>query len=191
MNQPKDEVLIAGEDYPRTYREFVLMFPNDESCTAFLVKLRWKDGFVCPKCKTPSTPWQQTHGRLVCPYCRHQTTVTTGTIFDKTRTPLTTWLEAAWHITTAKNGMSAKTIEQTLGISYRVAWTMLQRFRVAMVRTEREMLSGTVEIDETLVGGIDEGGKRGRGSQKSIVVIGATCKLPKKQIIKVLTQKKS
>jgi len=179
MNQLKDEVLISGEDYPRTYREFVSMFPNDESCTAFLVKLRWKDGFVCPKCKTPSTPWQQTHGRLVCPYCRHQTTVTTGTIFDKTRTPLTTWLEAAWHITTAKNGMSAKTIEQTLGISYRVAWTMLQRFRVAMVRTEREMLSGTVEIDETLVGGIDEGGKRGRGSQKSIVVIAIELHHPK------------
>jgi len=179
MNQLKDEVLIAGEDYPRTYREFVSMFPDDESCIVFLVKLRWKDGFVCPKCKIPSTPWQQTHGRLVCPYCRHQTTVTTGTIFDKTRTPLTTWLEAAWHITTAKNGMSAKTIEQTLGISYRVAWTMLQRFRVAMVRTEREMLSGTVEIDETLVGGIDEGGKRGRGSQKSIVVIAIELHHPK------------
>ena len=179
MNQLKDEVLIAGEDYPRTYREFVSMFSDDESCIVFLVKLRWKDGFVCPKCKIPSTPWQQTHGRLVCPYCRHQTTVTTGTIFDKTRTPLTTWLEAAWHITTAKNGMSAKTIEQTLGISYRVAWTMLQRFRVAMVRTEREMLSGTVEIDETLVGGIDEGGKRGRGSQKSIVVIAIELHHPK------------
>ena len=60
-------------------------------------------------------------------------------------------LEAAWHLTTVKNGISAKTIEKTLGISYRVAWTMLQRFRVAIVRTQRGKLSGKVEIDETLV----------------------------------------
>ena len=108
--------LIAGKDYPQTYREFVTMFADDKSCREFLFKLRWNNNFVCPKCKVSSVPWHQTHKRLVCPKCRHQTTVTTGTIFDKTRTPLTTWLEAAWHITTAKNGMSAKTIEQTLGI---------------------------------------------------------------------------
>ena len=183
MNSPKDNnantALIAGEDYPRTYREFVTMFPDNKSCTNFLNKLRWKDGFICPNCGASSTPWHQTHKRLVCPYCRHQTTVTAGTIFDKTRTPLTTWLEAAWHVTTAKNGMSATTIERTLGISYRVSWTMLQRFRVAMVRSEREKLSGIVEVDETLVGGVDKGGKRGRGSQKSIVVIAIELHKPK------------
>ena len=171
--------LLAGKDYPRTYREFVTMFPDDKSCTDFLNKLRWNDNFICPKCGATSTPWQQTHKRLVCPHCRYQTTVTAGTIFDRTRTPLTTWLEAAWHVTTAKNGMSATTIERTLGISYRVAWTMLQRFRVAMVRSEREMLCGTVKIDETLVGGVDKGGKRGRGSKKSIVVIAIELHEPK------------
>ncbi len=183
MGSPKDDntdrVLIAGKDYPRTYREFVTMFPDNTSCTDFLYRLRWGDGFICPKCGIPSTPWQQTHDRFVCPYCRHQTTVTAGTIFDRTRTPLTTWLEAAWHVTTAKKGMSATTIERTLGTSYRVAWTMLQRFRVAMVRSEREMLSGTVEVDETLVGGVDRRGKRGRGSQKSVVVIAIELHDPK------------
>jgi transposase-like protein len=183
MNLQKDEdlniELVAGKDYPRTYREFVTMFPDDKSCTDYLNKLRWNGNFICPKCGVYSTPWQQTHKRLVCPHCRYQTTVTAGTIFDKTRTPLTTWLEAAWHVTTAKNGMSATTIERTLGISYRVAWTMLQRFRVAMVRSEREKLCGTVEVDETLVGGVDKGGKRGRGSQKSIVVIAIELHKPK------------
>ena len=170
-NKSQESVLIAGEDYPKTYREFVTMFPDNKSCEEFLYKIRWDNGFICPKCGTLSKPWHQTHKRLVCTHCRHQTTVTTGTIFDKTRTPLTTWLEVAWHLTTAKNGMSAKTIEKTFGVSYRVAWTMLQRFRVAMVRSQREMLSGTVEVDETQLGGVDFGGKRGRGSKKSLTVI--------------------
>jgi len=72
---------------------------------------------------------------------------------DKTRTSLTTWFEAAWHVTTAKNGLSTKTHERTLGTGYRTAWAMLQRFRVAMLRSEREQLSAEVEIDETLLGG--------------------------------------
>lgn len=98
---------------------------------------------------------------------------------EKTRTPLTTWFEAAWHLTTAKNGLSAKTLEQTLGTSYRTAWAMLQRYRVSMVRSERERLSGVVEVDETLVGGVERGGKRGRGTSKSIVVIAVEVKEPK------------
>ena len=171
-------VLIAGIDYPNTYREFVTMFPDYEACANYLEKLRWPSGFVCPACKMPSLPWHQTRNRLVCPACRYQTSVSAGTIFDKTRTPLTTWFEAAWHVTTAKNGMSAKTLERTLGTSYRVAWAMLQRFRVAMVRAEREVLSGDVEVDETMLGGVTEGGKRGRGTHKCIVVIAIEVKEP-------------
>jgi len=115
---------------------------------------------------------------MACPACRHQVYLLAGTLFDKTRTPLTTWFEAAWHVTTAKNGMSAKTLERTLGVRYRVAWTMLQRFRVAMVNAERKPLSGEVEVDETLVGGVQQGGKRGRGVSKSVVVIAVEIKQP-------------
>jgi len=115
----------------------------------------------------------------VCPACRHDNAVTGGTIFDKTRTPLTTWFEAAWHMTTAKNGLSAKTLERTLGTTYRVAWAMLQRYRVAMVRAERGRLSGDVEVDETLVGGVERGGKRGRGTAKCVVVIAVEILQPK------------
>lgn len=115
----------------------------------------------------------------MCPACRHHATVTAGTVLDKTRTPLTTWFEAAWHVTTAKNGLSAKTLERTLGTTYRVAWAMLQRFRVAMVRAERGRLSGEVEVDETLVGGVERGGKRGRGTTKSVVVIAVEVIQPK------------
>ena len=151
------------------------MFPDDNACANYLVKLRWPEGFICPACKKPSTPWNESCGRLACTICRHQASVSAGTIFDKTRTPLTTWFKAAWHVTTAKNGISAKTLERTLGISYRVAWTMLQRFRVAMVDAERKKLSGVVEVDEALIGGV----KQGRGTTKSIVVIAVEIKQPK------------
>ena len=175
------QALVAGHDYPRTYREFVTMFPDDVACAAYLERLRWPSGCLCPACGEPSStaPWRHTRGRIVCPGCRHQTTVTTGTILEKTRTPLTTWFEAAWHLTTAKNGMSARTFERTLGISYRAGWMILQRFRVAMVRAERERLSGDVEVDETLVGGIDHGGKSGRGAKKCVVVIAVEVLQPK------------
>lgn len=174
-----DLMLIPAPDYPNTYREFVKMFPDDVACADYLAQLRWHEGFICPACKKASTPWKESRGRLACPICRHQASVSAGTIFNKTRTALTTWFEAAWHVTTAKNGMSAKTLERTMGISYRVAWTMLQRFRVAMVDSERKQLSGIVEVDETLIGGVKHGGKRGRGTTKSIVVIAVEIKQPK------------
>ena len=89
--------LVAGRDYPRSYREFVEMFPGDEACAAYLEQLRWSSGFMCPACGATAEPWRQTRGRLVCRDCRHQASVTGGTILDKTRTPLRTWFEAAWH----------------------------------------------------------------------------------------------
>jgi transposase-like protein len=164
------------KEYPDTIREFFHMFPDEKSCLNYLIKLRWPTGYICPACNHTTTPWQESRNRLACPLCRHKVTVTSSTIFEKTRTPLTTWLEAAWHVTTAKNGLSAKTLERTLGTSYHVAWMMLQRFRVAMVNAERTKLTGTVEVDETFVGGEEHGGKRGRGADKDIVVIAVEIK---------------
>ncbi len=155
------------------------MFPDAAACTRYVEQLRWPHGFICPSCGTSGDPWRTSRGRLVCPACRDHVRVGAGTILDKTRTPLTTWFEAAWLLTTAKNGMSAKTLERTLGTSYRVAWTMLHRFRVAMVRAEREPLRGDVEVDETFVGGVEHGGKRGRGTEKSVVLIALEVKDPK------------
>ena len=178
-NTPTRPELLAGRDYPSTYREFVNWFHDDASCVAYLENLRWPDGFRCPTCGVAGEPWKQTRGRLVCRGCRHQTSITAGTILEKTRTPLTTWFEAAWHVTTAKNGFSAKTLERTLGTRYRVAWAILQRFRVAMVRSEREQLCGDVEVDEALIGGVEHGGKTGRGAKKCVVAIAVEVKQPK------------
>ena len=170
---------LAGRDYPRSYREFAQWYQDDAACAECLEALRWPKGFTCPACRVVGEPWRESRGRLVCRACRHQTTVTAGTILEKTRTPLTIWFEAAWHVTTTKNGFSAKSLERTLGIRYRVAWTMLQRFRVAMVRSERQPWSGIVEVDEALVGGVEHEGKRGRGTKKSIVAIGLEIHPPK------------
>jgi transposase-like protein len=178
IGQPS-AILIAGRDYPNTYREFVTMFPDNEACATYLRKLRWPDTFICPACGIKKEAWTQTRNRIVCSACRHQASITAKTIYDKTRTPLTTWFEAAWHMTTAKNGMSAKTLQRTLGTSYRVAWVMLQRYRVAMVRPSRSLLAGNVEVDETLIGGVKQNGKRGRGAHKNIVVIAIEVKFPK------------
>src|ERR1035437_5930131 len=170
---------VIMKDFPNTHRQFVERFSDDQACSLFLEQLRWPNGFCCPACQVVAVPWRHSRGRLVCSSCRHQTSVTTDTIFDKTRTPLTTWFDAAWQLTTVKSGLSAKTMERTMGVRYMTAWAMLQRFRVAMVRSERSALSGLVEVDETLIGGSKHGGKRGRGTSKAIVVIAIEIKDPK------------
>jgi len=176
---PLPTALSAGRDSPRTYREFADWFPDEDACAQCLEGLRGPHGFTCPACRMVGEPWRESRGRLVGPQCRHRTTVTAGTLLEKTRTPLTTWFEAAWHVTTTKHGFSAKSLERTLGTRYRVAWTLLQRFRVAMVRAERAPLSGTVEVDEALIGGVKHDGKRGRGAKKAIVLIALEIKQPK------------
>lgn len=140
----------AGKDYPRNWNEFLDWFSSDEACAAYLEKLRWTSGFVCPVCAVAQEPYRSSRGRLMCRSCGHQSTVTAGTIFDKTRTPLRVWLAAAWYITNQKQGVSALGLQRVLGLgSYSTAWTMLHRFRRAMVRPGRERLKGLVEVDET------------------------------------------
>lgn len=98
--------------------------------------------------------------------------MTTGTIFHGTRTPLTVWFAAAWYITSARNGVAAKTLHRLLGFgSYQTAWAMLHRFRAAMVRPDRNLFTGVVEINEMFIGGLKPG-KRGRGAEgKSMVAV--------------------
>ena len=139
-----------ADPYPRTWPEFLARFPTEEACLAYLEALRWPDGFVCPSCGAMSTPSRVSRGRLLCKDCGHQSTVTAGTIFDKTRTPLRVWLAAAWYVTNQKLGVSALGLQRVLGLGgYQTAWTMLHRFRKAMVRSDRQQLHGSVEVDET------------------------------------------
>jgi transposase-like protein len=140
---------VAGRDYPKTWVEFEDWFAGDEACAAYLEKLRWPAGFCCPKCAVMDTPTRATRGRLICRACRYQSSVTAGSIFDKTRTSLRVWFAAAWYITSQKQGVSALGLQRALGLnSYQTAWAMLHRFRRAMVRPDRDLLGGMVEVDE-------------------------------------------
>jgi transposase-like protein len=108
------------------------------------------------------------------PTCRHQTSVTAGTVFQDIRKPLIMWFRAMWYVTSQKNGASALGIQRALGLgSYQTAWTWLHKLRRAMVRPGRDKLSGWVEVDETYFGGLEEG-KAGRGGvDKALIVIAA------------------
>lgn len=108
---------------------------------------------------------------LHCAACGRQTSVTAGTIFQDTRTPLPVWFRAMWTVTSQKTGASALALQHVLGLgSYVTAWTWLHKLRRAMVRPGRERLSGHVEVDETFVGALEEG-VRGRGTEKKVLVV--------------------
>lgn len=140
------------KDYPQTWNEFLDWFATEDACLSYLERLRWANGFVCPNCGSTAEPYRASRTRLMCRDCQRQSTVTSGTIFDKTRTPLRVWLAAAWYLTNQKQGVSALGLQRVLGLgSYQTAWTMLHRFRRAMVRPGREQLKGLVEVDETYV----------------------------------------
>lgn len=171
------EDLQAGRDYPRTLTEFLEWFPDDHACWRYLLRLRWPDGFSCRHCGNDDY-WLSRRRLLICTNCRKSTSVTAGTIFQDTHLPLLTWFQAGWLIATQKNGLSALALSRQLGISYKAAWTLEQKFRRAMVRPGRDAdrLSGEIEVDETYVGG-SRPGKRGRGAEnKQIVIIAVECR---------------
>lgn len=163
--------LQAGADFPRTYAELRAWFPDDPACQDYLEWLRWPDGFQCPRCGASGGP-RLGDSRFWCEACRRRISVTTGTIFHGTRTPLTVWFAAAWYLTCSKNGVAALTLHRLLGFgSYQTAWALLHRLRTAMVRPGRDRLVGVVEMDEVYFGGV-KSGKRGRGAAgKTLVAV--------------------
>jgi transposase-like protein len=148
---------VRGVDYPATYQQLLRWFPDNDACLEYLGRLRWEDGFVCPACGADRF-WRTGAGLWMCRACQRRTSVTAGTIFHRTRTPMSTWFAAIWFVTSQKNGVSAQGLQRVLGFgSYETAWAWLHKLRRAMVRPDRDRLSGTVEVDETMVGGVSPG----------------------------------
>lgn len=148
-------------------------FATDTACREYLSQLRWPNGFCCPRCRG-STAWSTKRGLHVCAGCGHQASVTAGTIFQDARVPLTLWFRAVWWVTSQKYGANALGLQRILGFgSYQTAWTLLHKLRRAMVRPDRERLAGSVEVDETFVGGVESGGGRRHIGKKALVAIAA------------------
>ena len=164
MEQPR-----VGTHYPRSTGEFQAWFRTDADCLDYLDWVRWPGGFTCPSCGHAGG-WRLGDGRYECAGCHGRTSVTAGTIFDRTRTPLTVWFTACWLFATQKDGVSAQSLQRSLEIgSYPTAWAMLHRLRSVLVRPGRDRLSGTVEVDETFIGGPEPGLSGGRAKGKKVL----------------------
>lgn len=162
---------MIEEDYPRTFEEFVSRFQSEDDCIDYIARLRWPDGFVCPRCQC-SKAWKTSRYLMHCAHCGHQTSITAGTLFQKTRKPLRLWFHVVWWMMCQKTGASAKNLKDAMGFgSYKTAWAWLHKLRRVMIRPGRERLNGIVEVDETYIGGEEEGAKGRKIEKKALVVI--------------------
>jgi len=155
-----------------TLLDITSAFDSDDRCRELLERLRWPLGPECPRCQTRELA-RLTAKLLYCKECDYQFSVTAGTIFHDSHLPLLKWFVATHLICESRKGMSANQIKRMLGVSYKTAWYLCHRIRRAMVESQRPMLDGTVEMDETYVGGSGRGKgitKRGRGTDKEIVI---------------------
>lgn len=162
---------LAGRDYPRNWPEFERVFGDEEACRAYLERLRWPQGFRCPACGADEA-WKTKRGLWLCGACRRQSSVTAGTLFAGTRTPLQSWFAAIWQLVAQKQGLSALGMQRLMGLgSYETAWAHLHKLRRAMVRPGRDPLSGLVEVDEGYVGGREVGMAGRQSADKSPVAV--------------------
>jgi transposase-like protein len=152
---------VPRPPFPKTLRQFQSDFDTEEACQQYLAACRWPDGFICPRCGHGRAYELVNQRRRQCAGCRHQVSLTAGTVLHRTKTPLTYWFWAAYLMTTDKRGVSALFLQRQLGLSrYETVWMMLHKLRRAMVNTAREPLRGEVEVDDTWVGG-EQAGLRG------------------------------
>lgn len=148
--------------------QFIEQYGTEAKCYRALYRSRWPQGFRCPRCnKRPRSRFRRAERVYYqCRACRHQTTLTSGTVFEGSRLPLTTWFLAMHLLTASKTNLSALALKRHLGVCYDTAWKLKHKIMQAM--TEREasrQLTGFVQIDDAYLGGERNGGKPGRGSE--------------------------
>ena len=162
---------------PQNIAQFFKQYPTDEACLQHLFEVRFGQGFECPSCERPSKWFRIKAERAYsCQFCGHHLHPTVGTPFEQTRTPLQLWFYAIYLFTTTRHGVPAKELQRQLGVTYKTAWRMAGLIREHMADVDGDGVLGgnwqSVEIDETYVGGVRKGGKRGRGADGKTVVLG-------------------
>jgi Zn ribbon nucleic-acid-binding protein len=154
-------------DFPKTAGEFEARFKTEEDCRDYWIEARWGGKPACARCNSTRV-WTERGGFLFeCAECGHQTSLTSGTVLEKTRKPFKMWFRAVFEISTRRTGISGKDFQRIMGFgSYKTAWSWLHKLRTAMVRSDSEPLGPFVQLDEALVGG------KG-GPHKQLVLVAA------------------
>jgi transposase-like protein len=154
------------------FKEFRERFSDESACKNYLYQLRWPEGFTCPKCGRREFSFVKSRKIFQCKQCRHQTSLTAGTVMHKTHLPMTIWFWAIYLTARDKRGVSATQLAAELEVSYETAWYLLLRIRTAMSQRDHDyMLSGIVELDDTYFGATEQGSKRGRGTSKINIMV--------------------
>ena|SRR5579883_346222 len=165
----------ANEIQLTNLTDFYKKFPNEVSCHDYLRDERFPDGKVpCTKCGTTEKIYRLKDGkRYKCGHCKHIFTITVGTVFEASHVQLQKWFLALYIVSAHKKGISSLQLHRDLGITQKTAWFMLHRIRFILANgTMQSQLSGTVEVDETYIGGKNHRGKTGRGSENKTAVVG-------------------
>jgi transposase-like protein len=145
--------------------EWQKRYGTEKACAAAIAKYRWPQGFICPRCGNDSAWYITTRRVYQCCSCRHQVSVTAGTLFHSTNLPLVKWFWAIYLVAADKGGISALRLSKHIGISWPTARNMLKKIRIAMAHRDSiyRLFNELIELDDTWVGG-KKPGKRGRGA---------------------------
>jgi transposase-like protein len=144
---------MSPRKQPATLLEAIRYFSDLDVCTEFVAELRWPNGPFCPRCGGREYSYLTTRRLWKCKACKRQYSVKLGTIFEDSPLGLDKWLPAVWLAANSKNGISSHELGRALGITQKSAWFMLHRIRLAMQTVSFDKFSGTVEVDETFIGG--------------------------------------
>jgi transposase-like protein len=175
---------METEYSPKTLLQAITYFSDVEVATDFMVRLRWPDGVICPRCQGRNVlqlarvTRQQSRRIWNCRDCRRQFGVKVGTVLEDSPIGLDKWLPAFWLLTSAKNGISSCELARALGITQKSAWFVLHRIRLVLSQGSFEKMSGMVEADETFIGGLEKNKHEdkklhaGRGPVGKTIVMG-------------------
>jgi len=172
---PSENIPLPRDDrLPGTLIEFLRRFSTEKACVRLLRRWKYPAGFRCPRCGHDRAWYLRSRRLDECAQCGHQTSLTAGTVMHGSRKPLQMWFAAIYLFVVSKQGISAKSLERQLGVSYPTAWTWLHKLRDAISQRPTTPLCGVVELDDTWEGGVEEGlPGRPKAGQKKALVAGA------------------
>jgi len=154
-----------------TIKDFNQQFPTDDACLEFLFKARYPQGVTCPNCQKVTKYYKRADVKVyACEFCGNSVSPSAGTIFHKSETPLRSWFYAMFLMASTRCGISAKQLERELGVTYKTAWRMFKQIR-SLMDEKSNPFNGSIEVDETYIGG-KRSGTRGRGAEGKTPVVG-------------------